>query len=290
MRARNHRLVGGKASLGWAAAVVFVLSLALGSLPSLAMAHLGTPFGDVLGPLLEAEVVVLVRTRAETVVEPAGARTEAEVTANLVGHAPRRLTMIQPPPHIHRLREGTSAVVPLRRIGPGRYRVLVETSTPLDGDPREVAALRRLLAAWRALPRPLPDSVRLRRALAHLEGSTMLERRLVLEQLLNATAEARRAMGPADDAALVDAVRKARLPEPYRLGLLRFAALSGRQAVLDGLCQRETDLSPALRGALFDAMSRSPSRCATDALAACAVRAGDPLAERCRTLAARRGP
>lgn len=253
-----------------------------------AEAHLGTPFGDVLGPLLEAEIVVLARAVEGTRVDETGGRTSVVVVAALAGRAPARIELVQPPPHFHRHRPGTVFVAPLVRLPGGRFRVLSETSTPLDAEVRDAPALRELLRSWRTLPRPTPASVRFRHALGHLQSPTALGRRVVLEQLLGGVSGG--IATDDDDHALATAIENPGLPEAYRLGLVRFASLARRTHALDRLCGAEAALTPALRSAVFAARFDPPTPCVRAAVRACAARSADPLVARCRSLAARLPP
>jgi len=255
-----------------------------------ARAHLGTPFGDVLSPILEADVIVLVRATAETEAGPTGARTPVALVAPLVGRAPPHFTLDQPPPHFHRHRAGAVFVAPVRRLSGNRFRVLSETATPLDATPADAPALRRVLAAWRRHPKPTPPGLRLRHALTQLQETTAVGRRLVLEQLLAAGPGAGETMSTIDDAALAAAVGNHRLPEAYRLGLVRFASLAGRREALARLCAVDAALSPVLRGAVYEAQLAPPTACVRAAIESCAERPEDPLSARCRTLAVRIRP
>jgi len=257
--------------------------------PTAAQGHLGTPFGDVLGPILDADVVVLVRAAAETETGPTGARTSVDLVAPLVGRAPRHFMLEQPPPHFHRHRAGAVFVAPARRMTDTRFRVLSETATPLDARPADAGALRRVIAEWRRLPQPTPPGLRLRHSLARLQEDTAVGRRLVLEQLLAAAAGtvAGETMATADDQALVAAIANHRLPEAYRLGLVRFASLAGRRECLLRLCTLDAALPPLLRGAVYEAQLVPPTACVRAAIESCAARPSDPLTARCRTLAAR---
>lgn len=259
----------------------------LASRPIAALAHLGSPFGDVLSALQDARIVALVEAVEETRDTSGGARTEVRPLAVWSGRLPKRLAILQPPPHIHRHRAGDVFVVPLdERVGDA-YPCALETATPLAAKREEATALAALVRWARALPRPTPPGVRMATLLRELErsGRTSLGRRITLEMLVGQVDEARAALDSAGRQTLLSAIADGDQTEAYRLGLVRAAALLADGDVLRGLCGALPRLhSVAVRSATFDALAVSGGACFRAALDRCRADAQDPLQRRCETL------
>jgi hypothetical protein len=248
---------------------------------------LGSPFGDVLGALQDARSVALVEAVEGTRETAGGARTEVRTLAVWTGRLPKRLTVLQRPPHMHRHRSGDVFVVPLEAPVADAYPCALETATPLAAKRDEATALGVLVKSWRALPRPTPPVVRMAALLRGLErsGRTSLGRRITLELLVGQVDEARAALDAAGRRALLAAIADPGQPEAYRLGLVRAAALLADGDVLRGLC---ADLprqgSVPVKSATLDALSVTGGACFRAALDRCRADGEDPLQRRCATL------
>jgi hypothetical protein len=267
----------------------FVPALLL-TFPGPVFAHLGTPFGDLIAALQDAEVVALVEAVDETRDTADGARTEVRPLAVWSGRLPKRLTIVQPPPHIHRHRTGDVFVVPLGRPVSGAYPCRLESATPLTVKPGEGEALGRLVGGWRALPRPTPSGVRVAHVLQALEssGRTGLGRRIALEVMVGQVDEVRARLDTPARRAIASVVVDAGQAEAYRLGLVRAAALLGDGDVLRALCAdlpRQQSLT--VRSATLDALAVTGGTCFRTAIDRCRADPLDPLQRRCETLRAR---
>lgn len=268
------------------ALLLWTLTLML-SHPPAAYAHLGSPFGDVLGALQDAKIVALVEAVEETKDTAQGARTEVRTLASFSGRLPSRLTILQPPPHVHRHRLGDVFVVPLGERVRDAYPCTLETAAPLAAGRDEAAALGALLKRWRSLPRPTPPGVRMAALLRDLErsGSTALGRRVTLELLVGHIEDARAALDAEGRRALLAAIADPGQTEAYRLGLVRAAGLMADGDVLRGLCAglARQDSVP-VRSATLDALAVTAGACFRSALDRCRADARDPLRRRCETL------
>ena len=141
-----------------------------------AWAHLSGPHEPLILALRRAESVVIVRAEVETRRTAEGAETPVERVAVLDGtRTPTRFVLAQSGAHVHRLRQGESYIVPVKRSVSGRLLVDFSSEAPVAVEPSEArwlgpvirgirrgdARATRQLDVSDALRRGSPVSVRL---------------------------------------------------------------------------------------------------------------------------------
>ena len=276
----------------WLVAAVrgFSVAVIIGLCAHTAGAHLGTPYGDAMSALQDASAIALVRVVRESRDTAEGVTTEVDTLAAYVGRPPRRLTIRQPPPHVHRHRVGEVFVAPLGLLTDGVYLYSVETATALHARPDERRDLAGLVKRLRALPRPTPADLRIHHALREVSAPrlTTLGRRLILEALVARPDRIRDVLDSKTRAALVHALASDTNPVPFRLGLVRVIGLAADGDLTRALCERVSGLRDVtLRATALETLADGGGACAGRVINRCREAVDDPLRDRCATLARR---